>query len=153
ARLQLKELSLGTGCWLALLIVGCVLFWVFGARNGPVWHALAWTATLIVLMIPYGALLQKLTGLTNMTRARVRGIHALWCGWLTIVAMTWLAGNWLLVSQAEFFFPDFWWTRETFVYLTILAQVFTAVWLLPSRPALVSVMLLGIIVPFNLFIK
>jgi signal transduction histidine kinase/AmiR/NasT family two-component response regulator len=164
ARRQLDHLANGTFFWLVILLLSAIAVGQWGAigervkidalgLNVELFHPFAlWAGALIISMLPFPMLLGHVILLPKLaSRRQIFRMHALWCAWLTIVALVWLSGTWILIDQP----PQsgaFVLGKQMFVYLTILGQIFTVVCLSASWTAIVSVIVIGIFAPIALLI-
>jgi signal transduction histidine kinase/CheY-like chemotaxis protein len=113
------------------------------------WTPRLWFALLFVSMIPYGFLLPKIMKPPPVGDERHINLkHAAWIFWLTVVAFIFLSGNWALRWQPPGSQNEFHLAQQTFVYLTIVGQVFTLLFLSSSRKAIFAVVGIGILLPF-----
>jgi hypothetical protein len=84
------------------------------------------------------------------SEGEIRWRNSLWCVLLTVIAWVWLSGYLALRDQPK---PDqvqaFHLATQIFVYFTILGQVFTTIYLSPSRAAMFSVLFLGVFLPIQ----
>jgi len=113
------------------------------------WTVETWSYALLASMIPYAFLLPKL--ISEPLARKGRGVsyhHAIWIAWLTLVAFVFISGNWALDWQPRGSQNEFHLAQQTFVYLTIVGQVFTVLFLSTSRKAALIVIGIGILAPF-----
>jgi signal transduction histidine kinase/CheY-like chemotaxis protein len=151
--LQLRELARRTIYWLGALVTAWIAVSLAGIKGPSLWPFIVWTVSLIICTSPFGFLLYKVVHLPtapiSASRTAVRRLHVTWCVWLTIVAIIWLSGAWTLAPQPVPYGASFILARQTFVYLTIIGQIFTIICLSPSLPAVLSVVALGNFLAFN----
>jgi signal transduction histidine kinase/CheY-like chemotaxis protein len=149
---RLSDLAINSRPWLLILLIACAAVWLEITRQPRIspdhlW-TLGWSAALASAMLPYFPLQRRLKGLgENPTFRRLRLTHFMWCAWLAIVALVWLSGAGTL-HQRDTNAPDhFILWRQTFIYLTLLGQVFTVCLLAPSSLALFSIICCSIGAP------
>jgi two-component system, sensor histidine kinase len=76
----------------------------------------------------------------------------LWSTLLTFVAFVWVSAFWTLVPQPRSD-GSFHLAKQIFLYLTILGQVFTVIFLCSSRMAIFTVIMIGIFIPFKFLMQ
>jgi two-component system, sensor histidine kinase len=139
--------------WVSMLFIGAVLVSVCGTHRPSVW-VIVWPLGLVAFVAPYIYLFRRVANLpAEATSRAVRQLHIMWIILLTLISIWWLFGNWTLVVQPP---PDpssFILGQRTFVYITFLCQIFTVVFLSPSQPAILSVLVIGVLVPFCLTVS
>jgi two-component system, sensor histidine kinase len=154
-RRLLEALARRAAYWVGILLIASVGVAVFGAYQAPGhyydWSVPIWGIGLWLLALPYLYLLAKVVGLPeDVTATKVRQLHIWWCIWITASAFWWMAGNWALSPQPppDREHPAFVLAQGTFVWLTLIGHVLTLLLLAPSRIAVLSVLGIGIFVPF-----
>jgi signal transduction histidine kinase/CheY-like chemotaxis protein len=116
------------------------------------WTLETWSITLLASMLPYAFLLPRLMNEPAAGNERsVSYLHVIWIAWLTLVAFVFISGNWALEWQPPSS-TRFHLAQQTFVYLTIVGQVFTVLFLSTSRKATLTVIGIGILAPFYPYI-
>ena len=155
-RKQFTTLARRTAFWFATLLAGAaVVVWGKGepAHTPPalfaqvIWTPYLWFAALVVSMFPYVFLLPKIMNpTTNPSHTKL--LNAVWIFWLTAVSCLFISGNWALDWQPRGSQNEFHLAQQTFVYLTIVGQLFTVLFLSSSRKAIFAVVGLGILAPF-----
>jgi two-component system, sensor histidine kinase len=155
-RRLLEALARRAGYWSIMLLFASILVFVFGVPDQTDRNGLSiemWAIGLWSLMLPYGYLLFKMISLADDVSVRkLRQLHFLWCIWLTTMAFWWLAGNWALISTRPpwHIHPGFILYQVTFVRLTLTAHVLSVLFLTPSIIAILSVLMIGFVLPFIL---
>jgi signal transduction histidine kinase/ActR/RegA family two-component response regulator len=155
-RRQLNGLSVGGSYFLAALIVCSWIVWSIGQRRHfpgfpSVDPVTVWATALLLLAIPHIWLFRTTTSLDDTSTVdELEVVRRQWCVWLTLIALVWVSGNWTLQRQTGYPTPDFW--QQTFIYNTILGQIFVVLCLSSSLTAVFSVTVLGFLVPFEVFI-
>jgi signal transduction histidine kinase len=153
---QFTTLARRTAFWFATLLVSAaVVVWGKGeaAHTSPalfahvIWTPYLWFAALVVSMSPYVFLLPKIMNPTT-NPSHIKLLNAVWIFWLTAVSCLFISGNWALDWQPRVSQNEFHLAQQTFVYLTIVGQVFTVLFLSSSRKAIFAVVGLGILAPF-----
>jgi two-component system, sensor histidine kinase len=145
-RQQLKYLGWGASYWMIfLLLFGCALS-AFAEKQSVTWFSI-WFIGLGISMLPYFLLMSHLLKLPQaIPQKQIQFNNLVWSVWLTVVAIVWFSAY--LTLEPHKFDGQFHFSRQLFVYFTILALVFVVMFLSPSRIAVFSVIIAGVFVPF-----
>lgn len=149
-RQLLSALAERTRYWLLAIILAGAAVLKFGQYKS-FFLILFWEVSLLVLILPYYPFLRKVRGLgEDATRQTIMILHSVWACWLIVISVIWLSGFWLFLPQPDGR-VDFFLGQRAFVYLTLLGQVFTVLFL-PASPLAVLGILVGIFSMFHFFL-
>ena len=126
----------------------------FGAFNPRPPHGLSptiWIFSLWGLLALYGFLLWGTMRVPEEAELpKTRRFYVLWSVWIGITTFCWLSGNWTLVPFKTFEHFDL--NQQAFVFFTLLGQVLTVIFLMPSRAATLSSIAVGFSIPLFLLV-
>jgi signal transduction histidine kinase len=156
---QLRDLTRRSGYWLIIVVLAAALIVSFAEK--PSYPELySWLAVLIsAAIIPYMFLVPITLRLRSGTPPSVvRWWLAVWAIWLSAVSLIWVSGNWVMwlmpasyVRQMMQDHPEqlnrFILDRQLFIYLTLIGQLFTLIFLSPNRVILLLILSVGVAAP------